>query len=110
MGPGAEPMVGHTNVDFSLHTVLSPPCEMHQTQTFVHLTILLLPRAHCAPRPVKSIGVTIRSKIQSQIPHRERIRRGSENSSKSPSICPKSEMPVCSRLQRGRFTYRDSHA
>jgi hypothetical protein len=41
-------------------------CEMHQTQTFVHLIILALPRADCERRPVKSMGITILSKISNR--------------------------------------------
>ncbi len=61
---------------------------MHQTQTFVHLIILLLPRPHCKPRPVKSMGITILSKIRIAIRQTAGSRHGSGNSSKRPPDLP----------------------
>ena len=85
MGLGSERMVGHTKVDLSLHSGLSPPSEMHQTQTFVHLIILLLPRARREPQPVKSMQITTLLKILLTIVQAEGSRHGSENRSKRPA-------------------------
>jgi len=85
---------------------------MHQTQTFVHLTILLLPRARLTPprtQPVKSMGVTMFSKIRIAIRPTAGSRHGSEESSKTAVLtCPKSETPGCLRLQRGNQTHARS--
>ena len=86
-------------------------CEMHQTQTFVHLIILLVPRAHCEPQPLKSIAVRMLLKIPIAIRPTSGSRHGSEESSKRPSRfarnlqCP--YVLACgnqtqARFQRGR--------
>ena len=60
-------------------------CEMHETQTFVHLIIPLLPPAHCKPRPLKSATIAILTKIRVTIRQTAGSRHGCEESSKRPS-------------------------
>jgi hypothetical protein len=55
---------GRQKLNSNSISAVPPPCEMYQTQTFVHLIILLFPRPHCEPRPVKSMAIAILSKIR----------------------------------------------
>src|SRR5258708_12569141 len=85
---------------------------MHQTQTFVHLIILLLPRARLTPLRTPDFEInghhnTLEDSSRYSASCRPATRFLKEFSANLP-ICPKSEMPVCSRLQRRNQTHARS--
>src|SRR5258708_19306790 len=85
---------------------------MHQTQTFVHLIILLLPRARLTPLRTPDFEINgHHNTLEDSSRYSASCRPATWFLRKFPSnlpICPKSELPVCSRLQRGNQTHARS--